>query len=112
MANRYGQEPRHGDWSRLISPERTVRETSCLRFDYYTRYINIDVYRDANDEWSPIIKILHDGQFPIWHTAAATIPAGTYRLIFNMVFGNQHTKEMAGIDNINVTLGKCPNQSE
>ncbi len=33
------------EWSRLYSPQETIKNTSCLSFLYLTRYVDIKIYK-------------------------------------------------------------------
>ena len=58
---------------------------------------------DSNDYFQ-------DTQQPLWHTARATVPPGEWSLIFRFVATGQWNTLTAGIDDVMVTSGACPDK--
>ncbi|ELT92340.1 hypothetical protein CAPTEDRAFT_191217 [Capitella teleta] len=102
-----GNKPKTGDWSRLISPFTLIANTSCLRFQYYTRYMDIKVYLHNNTNMQEKLAIAHDGQGSVWHSASFNVDPGNYSLVFECTHGLQLDPENIGLDDVTITDGTC-----
>ena len=110
VKNLKGTQQPHGDWTTLMSPMEEITQTTCLKFQYYTRYIDIKVYTYTYNHREKILDILHDGQKKAWHTASVTLEPGYYGILWKLVFGEIWTEEYAGIDDIILTNGTCADE--
>ena len=95
-----------GEWIRLISPVMTITAPSCLAFMYYTRYMDIQVYRFSRTTTTEMIRITYDGQKRAWHHAEVDMPTGEWGVAFHVTYG-RWAEDNVGIDNITLTEGEC-----
>ena len=90
----------------LMSPEQDVIRPSCLSWRYLTSYVDFDVFTYSGHDLRSLVRIMHDGQDGVWHTAYADVPAGRYGVVFQASFGSEMVEDN-GIDDVTLTDGPC-----
>lgn len=108
LALNQGSEYSPGDWICLLSPNVNVNKPKCIRFYYYSWYVDLTVSRyweGGRQEVSA--RLPYDGSLKRWRWAEVTLEPVQYGLVFNFTILESNAGNDAGIGNITLSSGQC-----
>ena len=107
VSNFQAEKAHKNDWVKIFSPQQYHYNIGCLKFRYYTSYLDIRTMAYNDTDTVQVHKILYDGSFAVWHLVELTVLPGWYGIMFE--FRNQYGQPVveAGISEINIHDGKC-----